>query len=102
MPLFSFLEKLRDIVKSLFVDGQFFEALGFKYIGPIDGHDIKHLIRVLKRSKSDTVPLLIHTVTTKGRGYLPAEDHPDQYHGVAPSRWSPARARRRAACSAAG
>ena len=84
MPLFSFLEKLRDMVKSLFVDGQFFEALGFKYIGPIDGHDIKHLIRVLKRSKSDTVPLLIHTVTTKGRGYLPAEDHPDQYHGVAP------------------
>ena len=84
MPLFSFLEKFRDMIKSLFVDGQFFEALGFKYIGPIDGHDIKHLIRVLKRSKNESEPLLIHTVTVKGKGYRPAEDYPDVYHGVAP------------------
>lgn len=84
MPIFSFLERIRDAVKSLFVDGQFFEALGFKYIGPIDGHDLKHMIRVLKRSKGESDPLLIHMVTTKGKGYQPAEDHPDQYHGVAP------------------
>ena len=84
LPMFRFLEKLRDSLKSLFVDGKFFEALGFEYIGPIDGHDIKHLVRVLRRAKEDPRPTLIHVVTQKGRGYRPAEDHPDVYHGVAP------------------
>lgn len=82
--LFRFMEKIRDMIKALFVDGKFFEALGFTYIGPIDGHDIKHLIRILKRAKADKRPLLIHVVTQKGRGYTPAEDHPDEFHGVAP------------------
>ena len=82
--LFRFLEKFRNMVRSLFVDGQFFEALGFKYIGPVDGHDLKQLIRVLKRAKGAGEPLLIHVVTQKGKGYQPAEDHPDVYHGVAP------------------
>lgn len=82
--LFRFLEKWRDRVRSLFVDDQFFDALGFKYIGPVDGHDIKQLIRVLRRAKSDDKPLLIHIVTQKGKGYTPAEDHPDTFHGVAP------------------
>ena len=84
MPLFGFLEKFRDAIKSLFVDGQFFEELGFRYIGPIDGHDIKHLIRVLKHAKAESEPLLIHAVTVKGKGYRYAENHPDRYHGVAP------------------
>ncbi|MBQ6375248.1 MAG: 1-deoxy-D-xylulose-5-phosphate synthase [Clostridia bacterium] len=84
MPLFRFLEKIRDMIKSLFVDGQFFEALGFHYIGPIDGHDLKHLIRILKRARDTAEPQMIHVVTQKGRGYKPAEDHPDVFHGVAP------------------
>ena len=84
MPLFRFLEWFRDMLKSMFIDGRFFDALGFEYIGPIDGHDLKHLIRILRRSKDATEPLLIHAVTQKGKGYRPAEDHPDQYHGVAP------------------
>ena len=84
MPIFRFVEKLRDMLRSLFVDGQFFEALGFKYIGPVDGHDLKRLIRVLKRSKASDEPLLIHVVTQKGKGYQPAESHPDVFHGVAP------------------
>ena len=84
MPVFRFLEKFRDMLKSLFIDGRFFDALGFTYIGPIDGHDIKHMVRVLKRSRDTGEPVLIHVVTQKGRGYAPAEDHPDQYHGVAP------------------
>jgi len=86
MPVFRFLEKVRDFLKSLFVDGKFFDALGFSYIGPIDGHDIKHLIRVLRRARDsrDPEPVLIHAVTQKGRGYTPAEEHPDEYHGVAP------------------
>ena len=83
-PVFRFLEKSRDFLKSLFLDGRFFVALGFEYIGPIDGHDIRHLIRVLKREKNSRGPVLIHAFTQKGRGYRPAEDHPDQFHGVAP------------------
>ena len=84
VPIFRFIEKLRDAVKSLVIDGKFFEALGFVYIGPIDGHDIKHLIRVLRRARDDKRPVLVHVITQKGRGYKPAENHPDQYHGVAP------------------
>ena len=83
-PLFHFLEKIRNVIRSLFVDGQFFAALGFKYIGPVDGHDLKQLIKVLRRSKDDDQPLLIHVVTQKGKGYQPAEAHPDHFHGVAP------------------
>ena len=79
-----FLEKCRDRVRSLFIDDNFFDALGFKYIGPVNGHDIKQLTRVLLRAKNDDKPLLIHVVTQKGKGYTPAEDHPDTFHGIAP------------------
>ena len=84
IPIFRFIEKLRDAVKSLFIGGQFFEALGFVYLGPIDGHDIRHLIRVLNRAKRDSRPVLVHVITQKGKGYKPAENHPDEFHGVAP------------------
>ncbi len=84
VPIFRFIEKLRDALKSLFIAGQFFEALGFVYIGPINGHDIKHMIRVLKRARNDTRPVLVHVITQKGKGYTPAESHPDEFHGVAP------------------
>lgn len=83
-PLFRFLEIIRDSIKSLLLDGKFFSALGFEYIGPIDGHDLKHLIRVINRAKNAEGPVLIHVVTQKGKGYQPAESRPDQYHGVAP------------------
>lgn len=83
-PLYRFLMKARNTVRSVFVDDKFFAALGFKYIGPVDGHDLKQLIRVLKRSKGYDRPQLIHIVTQKGRGYSPAEDDPVDYHGVAP------------------
>ena len=79
-----FLEKCRNRVRSLFIDDKFFDALGFKYIGPVNGHDIKQLTRVLLRAKNDDKPLLIHVVTQKGKGYTPAEDHPDTFHGIAP------------------
>lgn len=84
MPIFRFIEKIRDALKLLFIDGQFFEALGFVYLGPIDGHDIKHMIRVLKRARDDKRPVLVHVLTQKGKGYRPAENHPDEFHGVAP------------------
>ena len=84
LPIFRFIERIRDFLKALLLDGKFFSALGFEYIGPIDGHDLKHLIRVMKRLKEAEGPVLLHVVTQKGRGYQPAENHPDQYHGVAP------------------
>ena len=83
-PIYRFLVRCRNRVRSLFISDRFFDALGFKYIGPVDGHDIKQLIRVLRRAKNDDKPLLIHVVTQKGRGYTPAEDHPVDFHGVAP------------------
>ncbi len=84
LPIFRFLEKFRDFLKAMLLDGKFFSALGFEYMGPIDGHDLKHMIRVLKRVKDAEGPVLIHVMTQKGRGYQPAENHPDQFHGVAP------------------
>ncbi len=83
-PLYRFLVKTRNIVRSLFVDDKFFAALGFKYIGPVDGHDLKQLIRVLRRARNCDQPQLIHVVTQKGRGYEPAEEHPVDFHGTAP------------------
>ena len=83
-PIFRFIGKIRDAIKALFVDGKFFETLGFVYSGPIDGHDIKRMIRILKRAKKDSRPTLLHFVTQKGRGYKPAENAPVEFHGVAP------------------
>ncbi|MCQ2437298.1 MAG: 1-deoxy-D-xylulose-5-phosphate synthase, partial [Clostridia bacterium] len=84
--LYKFLLTIRDSIKRLFVDDKFFDALGFVYMGPIDGHNIKKMIRVFRRAKESDQPVLLHVVTQKGRGYTPAEDHPDKYHGVAPFR----------------
>ena len=97
--MFRFVEKLRDLLKVPFVDGKFFEALGFHYIGPVDGHDLKTLIRTLRRAKEDDKPLIIHVCTTKGKGYYPAESHPDAYHGVAPFLVEAATARQEAVVS---
>ena len=97
--MFRFVEKLRDLLKVPFVDGKFFEALGFHYIGPVDGHDLKTLIRTLRRAKEDDKPLIVHVCTTKGKGYYPAESHPDAYHGVAPFLVEAATARQEAVVS---
>lgn len=84
LPIFRFIGKIRDAVKVLFVDGKFFETLGFVYVGPVNGHDIKRMVRLLKRAKNDNRPTLLHFVTQKGRGYKPAENAPTDFHGVAP------------------
>lgn len=82
-PFFILLEKLRDFMKYVFVPGVFFEELGFKYLGPIDGHDIKNLESILNRAKEyNGYPVLIHVYTKKGKGYPIAECNPDRFHGV--------------------
>ncbi|MGH8751808.1 MAG: 1-deoxy-D-xylulose-5-phosphate synthase, partial [Burkholderiales bacterium] len=62
--------------------GTFFEELGFNYIGPVDGHDLPTLVKILKNLRSLKGPKLLHTVTKKGKGYAPAEADPVKYHGV--------------------
>ena len=64
--------------------GTLFEELGFYYVGPIDGHNLDHLLPVLKnvRDTAEQGPVLVHVVTQKGQGYAPAEAAADKYHGV--------------------
>jgi 1-deoxy-D-xylulose-5-phosphate synthase len=76
--------KAEEYTKGMVTGGTLFEEMGFYYVGPIDGHNIKHLVPVLKniRETKGKGPFLIHTVTQKGKGYLPAEESKDKFHGV--------------------
>lgn len=74
------LEKAKDSMRHFFVPGMFFEAFGFKYLGPVDGHDLPCLLRVLEDAKHLQGPVLIHLITHKGKGYASAEDAPDKFH----------------------
>ncbi len=75
--------RAKEMLKGLAVGGTLFESLGFSYIGPIDGHDLHQLLPVLRTVKARAEgPVLIHAVTTKGKGYAPAEAAADKYHGV--------------------
>lgn len=77
-------DRLKDALKYLVVPGMLFEELGFTYLGPIDGHNINALIQVLKNAKATKGPVLVHVITTKGKGYKPAEKNPDKFHGTGP------------------
>lgn len=80
----KFLHKVKASMKSMFVPSMFFEDLGFRYFGPIDGHNIKEMVRVFEQAKTMKGPVLVHVVTVKGKGYKFAEENPGVYHGVAP------------------
>lgn len=77
-------EAAKESVKQLLVPGMFFEELGLKYVGPIDGHDISQVQNAITWAKSNDGPVIIHAVTRKGLGYSHAEDRPDAFHGVGP------------------
>jgi len=76
--------KFKDTVKYLMVPGIIFEELGFTYIGPVNGHDLAELKAVLSNIKKMKGPILLHTITQKGKGYEPAFQKPDIFHGVGP------------------
>lgn len=76
------LEKMRDSAKLLLLEGAVFEEFGFKYIGPVDGHDIDEMLEIFQNVKESKGPILIHVKTMKGKGYLPAEMEPGFFHGV--------------------
>ena len=71
-------------IKSLLLDNQFFEELGFRYLGPVDGHDVLKLISMFRHLEGLKDPSILHIVTRKGKGYSPAEFDPVKYHGVRP------------------
>jgi 1-deoxy-D-xylulose-5-phosphate synthase len=77
------VERLRDVVLDVKA-GVLFEEFGFKYLGPINGHDIPSIMAALKYAKNYPGPIMIHLDTTKGKGHLPAEQNPIQYHGLSP------------------
>jgi 1-deoxy-D-xylulose-5-phosphate synthase len=76
--------KLRDSFLGFVTPGFLFESLGFQYVGPIDGHDIKAMVHALGNVKRIEGPTLVHVLTKKGKGYLPAERDPVKYHSVTP------------------
>ena len=81
--VFSGLEKAEEFTRGMVTGGTLFEELGFYYVGPIDGHNLDHLLPVLENVRdSEQGPILVHVVTQKGKGYGPAESSADKYHGV--------------------
>jgi 1-deoxy-D-xylulose-5-phosphate synthase len=76
--------KLKDSFLGLVTPGFLFESLGFQYVGPIDGHNIAEMVTTLENVKKVDGPTLVHVLTTKGKGYAPAEDDPVKYHAVTP------------------
>ena len=81
IPL-KYLSRIKDGFRTFLVPSKYFETMGLTYIGPIDGHDISLLIKVINQAKKSDKPILIHIVTKKGLGYKPAEENPDLYHAV--------------------
>jgi len=73
---------IENSIKGFLVPGMLFEKLGFKYLGPLDGHDLPLLVRTLRDIKTISGPIMLHVATTKGKGYTPAEDDAFKYHGV--------------------
>ena len=78
------IKKIKKTLKQLFIPGMYFEEIGLKYIGPIDGHNIEELEAIFRKAKNIDEPVLIHVITKKGKGYKFAEESPEQYHGVSP------------------
>jgi len=76
--------RIEEAAKTVITPGALFEALGMNYFGPIDGHDVRELVRVLKNLRDADHPTLLHVLTVKGKGYGPAEEEPEGYHGVKP------------------
>ncbi len=84
--LYRFTHKAKQAVKNAVLHCSMFEDMGFTYLGPVDGHDVNYLTRLLRYAKELDCPVLLHIKTVKGKGYPPAEREPDRFHGVGPFR----------------
>lgn len=78
------IRKTKSGIKQLFIPGMYFENMGITYLGPVDGHDIPALVKIFKEASKVEGAVLVHVLTKKGRGYLPAERHPARFHGTEP------------------
>lgn len=81
-PVVRFAQKVKRSVKQLIIPKMFFEEIGFTYLGPVDGHNIVELENIFKLSKQIEMPVLIHVITKKGKGYKYAEENPDKFHAI--------------------
>ena len=82
--VYRFNHRLKTALKKLLLPCTMFEDMGFTYLGPVDGHDLEQLCTTLRWAGELNCPVLVHIKTQKGRGYAPAEENPDRYHGVGP------------------
>ena len=80
--VYRFTHKTKEMLKRSLLRKSMFEYMGFEYIGPVDGHNMPELIRLLKAAREMEKPVLVHVITQKGRGYEPAEKQPSKFHGV--------------------
>lgn len=80
--IYKVTHKVKTAIKETLLPCSLFEDMGFTYLGPVDGHDVKRLTRLLKYARDLKGPVLLHVRTVKGKGYSPAERNPDQFHGV--------------------
>ena len=78
------MRRTKSGIKQLFVPGMFFEDMGITYLGPVDGHDIRALVKILREAKRVDHAVLVHVITKKGKGYPPAEENPSRFHGTGP------------------
>lgn len=82
VALIGFLYRVKQFFKSILVRTNFFEDLGISYYGPVDGHDLKKLLQMFEEVRGIGKPIILHVITTKGKGYQPSEDNPGKYHGI--------------------
>ncbi len=80
----SGIRKAKNSLKHLVIPGMFFEDMGITYLGPVDGHDINSMVRVINEAKRVNGPVMVHVNTIKGKGFSPAERHPARFHGAEP------------------
>ena len=78
------MRKTKSSIKQLIIPGMLFENMGITYLGPVDGHDMRQMMRLFNEAKRVEGPVIVHVLTEKGRGYEPARKHPDQFHGTGP------------------
>ncbi len=83
-PMVKGIRRTKSGIKQIFVPGMFFENMGIMYLGPVDGHDVNALCKVLRQAATVEGPVLVHVLTNKGHGYEPAERLPERFHGIAP------------------
>ncbi len=83
-PLYNMISNMKHKLQRILLQNTIFENFGFEYFGPVDGHDLDGLINVFRLAKSKQKPVFVHIRTKKGKGYPPAEHHPDTFHGIGP------------------